>query len=368
MKVVAFYLPQFHRIPENDRWWGEGFTEWTNTRRAEPLFPGHYQPREPADDRYYSLLDPMVREWQAYLAERSGVDAFCYYHYWFNGRRLLERPFEEVLRSGRPNFPFCLSWANEPWSRSWTGHRRQILVPQEYGNEADWSAHFDYLERAFRDPRYLKVDGKPLFVIYRPSQVPRCGEMVSSWRRAARERGLEGLYLLHVLNTFETRPFPGFDGVIELEPMYTISHRMPALWRWRRYALGVGRVLSRPFHSLRGRFLDRVSYDRVWENILSRGPQPGAIPTFVGAFMDWDNTARRGRDATIFEGSTPEKFRAFFRREIDRARNVTHTDLVFVNAWNEWAEGAYLEPDQRFGDAYLRALHDSQASPPATSV
>lgn len=366
MRVVAFYLPQFHPIPENDRWWGDGFTEWTNTRRAQPLFPGHYQPREPEGGRYYTLLDPGVRQWQADLARSFGIDAFCYYHYWFNGRRLLERPFEEVLHSGLPDFPFCLSWANEPWSRTWTGHRRSILVSQEYGDESDWQRHFDYLNTAFQDRRYLRVDGKPIFLIYRPSDIPRCADMIALWRRAAREAGLEGLHLLHVLNTFEPHVRAGFDGVIELEPMYTISHRMPALWRTRRYLVGLLRSISRPFGGLRGRFIDRVAYDRVWENILARGAQDGGrIPTYVGAFVDWDNTPRRGRDGTVFVGSSPEKFGAYFRREIARARLVTRTDLVFINAWNEWAEGAYLEPDARFGSAYLQALRESRQSSPA---
>jgi lipopolysaccharide biosynthesis protein len=359
VKVVAFYLPQFHPIPENDQWWGPGFTEWTNTRRARPLFPGHYQPREPADGRYYSLLDPAVRRWQAELARSYGVDAFCYYHYWFDGRRLLERPFDEVLRSGEPSLPFCLSWANEPWSRSWTGHRRQILVPQSYGGESDWARHFDYLETAFRDPRYLRIDGKPVFVIYRPSEIPQCDKMLRSWRRTAVTRGLGGLYLLHVLNTFETRALPIFDGVIELEPMYTISHQMPLSWRWRRYALGIARVLTRHMDRFRSRFIDRVSYDRVWEALLSRAASRPGLRTYLGAFVDWDNSPRRGRDGTVFVGSSPEKFGAYFRRQLDRARDVARTELVFVNAWNEWAEGAYLEPDVRYGPAYLRALRDS---------
>ncbi|MGD0588773.1 MAG: glycoside hydrolase family 99-like domain-containing protein [Thermoplasmata archaeon] len=356
MKVIAFYLPQFHEIPENNEWWGPGFTEWTNTRRSKPLFLGHYQPREPLNDNYYSLLDPSVQDGQAHLARKYGIDAFCYYHYWFNGRRLLEQPFENMLKSGAPDFPFLLSWANEPWSRAWNGRRRDVIAPQSYGEENDWKQHFEYLAGAFRDPRYLRVDGKPIFVIYRPSHFKRCREMLEFWRRLAPEYGFEGLHLLHVLNTFEPRTVKGFDGVIELEPTYTISHDMPVSWVVGRYARAFRRLLARDPGRIPDRSLDRVDYDLVWRRILARNPNRHGIRTYLGAFPDWDNSPRRGRRGTVFENSTPASFEKYFLAQLKRTRSGQADGLIFINAWNEWAEGAYLEPDKRYEFAYLEAL------------
>ena len=172
MKIIAFYLPQFHRVPENDKWWGEGFTEWTNTSRAKPLFVGHRQPRIPQNENYYDLLNPEVQEWQANLARKFGIFGFCYYHYWFNGKRLLEKPLETVLSTGKPDFPFCLSWANEPWTKTWEGNDKEVLMAQTYGDEADWLEHINYLLKCFKDDRYIKVDGCPQFLIYRPGSIP----------------------------------------------------------------------------------------------------------------------------------------------------------------------------------------------------
>jgi hypothetical protein len=363
VKVIAFYLPQFHEIPENDRWWGPGFTEWTNTRRSLPLFPGHYQPREPLGENYYSLLDPSARAWQAELASRYRIDAFCYYHYWFNGRRLLERPFEEVLASGAPDFPFLLSWANEPWSRAWNGRRRDIIAPQTYGASADWERHFAYLMGAFRDRRYVRLDGKPVFVIYRPSHIRHCAEMLECWRELARDAGLEGLHLVHVLNTFEPRTVRGFDAVIELEPTYTLSHGMPLSWVIGRYARAVLRSLTPDSKRFLGRFLDRVDYHLVWKRILTRRPRHEGIDTYLGAFPDWDNSPRRGRRGTIFENSSPEAFEHYLRLQLGRASASPNGRLLFVNAWNEWAEGAYLEPDKQHRFAYLEAIAKARAPP-----
>lgn len=365
VSVVAFYLPQFHPIPENDLWWGNGFTEWTNTRKAKPLFPGHYQPREPDQSRYYSLLDPDVREWQTSLARRYGVDGFCYYHYWFNGKQLLEKPFNAVLESGRPDFPFCLSWANEPWTRTWTGRHREVLMLQDYGSQSDWTRHFEYLSKAFDDKRYLRVEGKPLFVIYRPSHIPRRNEMLAFWRRCAKEHGWEGLHLMHVLNTFEPRPVKGFDGVIELEPMYTISHGMPILWRARRYATALARFATRNSPKFHSRFLDLVDYDLVWSRIRTRNLHRWRLETCPGAFVDWDNSPRRGRNGTIVRGGSPTKFEENLRGQIARA-SENRSGFVFINAWNEWAESAYLEPDVGYGAGYLEALSRCRNSSPET--
>ncbi|MCI4351770.1 MAG: glycoside hydrolase family 99-like domain-containing protein [Thermoplasmata archaeon] len=353
MKIIAFYLPQFHPIPENNRWWGEGFTEWTNTRRAAPLFAGHYEPREPFGDNYYNLLDATAREWQAEIARAHGIHGFCYYHYWFAGQQLLEKPLNQVLQSGRPDFPFCLSWANEPWSRVWDGRRRDILVPQEYGGATDWRRHFEDVLPALKDPRYIRVGGRPVFIIYRPSNIPRYAAMLDLWRSLARDNGLEGLHLLHALNTFESQFLPGFDGTIDLEPLYTLAH----LWRWRRNLRALLlRVTRRNARTPGRRFLDAIDYDRAWEAILHRPLRTGPGTSYLGAFVDWDNTPRRGNRSTILMGATPQKFEHYLARQLSRAENGAGSEFIFVNAWNEWAEGAYLEPDKRFGLQYLEAV------------
>ena len=219
-RLIAFYLPQFHPIPENDQWWGKGFTEWTNVTKARPLFPGHYQPHLPSDLGFYDLRLPEVREAQAAIARQHGIHGFCYYHYWFNGRRMLEQPFNDVLALGQPDFPFCLCWANENWTRNWDGGHREMLVPQSY-SAADDHRHIDWLLRAFEDPRYIQIDDRPLMVIYRPRQLPNIHQTLDIWREAAVKRGFKGLYICRVENFADERGDPtrlGFDASIEFQP------------------------------------------------------------------------------------------------------------------------------------------------------
>ncbi|KAF0817852.1 MULTISPECIES: glycosyltransferase WbsX family protein [unclassified Cytobacillus] len=341
MKIIAFYLPQFHQIPENDKWWGKGFTEWTNTRKAKPLFPGHYQPREPFQNNYYNLTDPKARKWQAEIAKKYGIYGFCYYHYWFKGKMLLERPFKEVLKTGEPDFPFCLSWANEPWTRRWDGLDHHVLMPQDYGSKEDWKQHFDYLLPAFLDRRYIRVNGKPLFIIYRPGHIPFCEEMLKYWDNLAKQNGLKGIFFVETLNSFPNSNVKGFHARVEFEPLYTTYH-------------GECQNLSKTVGGFQG---DRhvKDYDRVWSCILRRKPDKNK-KTFPGAFVDWDNTARKGDEAGIFAGASPEKFSKYLTRQIHRAVSLYKSDFLFINAWNEWAEGAYLEPDKKYGFQYLKAL------------
>ncbi len=339
MKLIAFLLPQFHRIEENDRWWGEGFTEWTNVRKAVPLYPGHAQPRQPLDRCYYDLTDPDARERQADLARSHGIYGFCYYHYWFRGRRLLERPFREVLESGEPDMPFCLSWANEPWTRRWDGMDSEVLMPQEYGDEEDWTRHFEFLLEAFRDERYIRVDGKPLFLIYRPADIPRCDEMLLHWRKLASKNGLRGLHLVRTLGGFPVGEPRGFDASMEFEPHYTFAHgsmKSP----WSAIPVRDGEHLA-------------IEYDKVWSSILERTPHRDGEPVYPGAFVHWDNTPRKGVHGQSCLGMTPKKFGRYLARQIVRAREQYGSEFLFLNAWNEWAEGAYLEPDDLHGFRYL---------------
>jgi hypothetical protein len=339
-RLIAFYLPQFHPIPENDEWWGKGFTEWTNVARARPLFRGHYQPHLPADLGFYDLRLSETRKAQADLAREHGIHGFCYYHYWFNGKRLLERPFTEVLTSGKPDFPFCLCWANENWTRRWDGHDEEILVAQEYCEDDD-KAHFRWLVDAFRDERYIKVDGKPLFLVYRANGLPDPVRTVSVWRNEARRSGVGELFLCRVESFAGERDDPariGFDASVEFQPDW--CHFGPAR---RRGASDV------------------YDYASVVEKMMER-EAPG-YTRFPCVTPSWDNAARRRSGATILHGSTPQLYQNWLTRVLRTAGHCKGTDaVVFVNAWNEWAEGNHLEPCQRWGSAYLEATREALAA------
>jgi lipopolysaccharide biosynthesis protein len=357
-KVLAFVLPQFHRIPENDEWWGEGFTDWTNVRRAKPLFKRHHQPRVPVEQRYYDMLDPAVHDWQADLARRHGIHGFCYYHYWFNGRQLLQRPLEIILERGKPDLPFCLAWANEPWTRAWDGGDRQVLMPQTYGGPAEWRKHFLYLLRAFRDPRYIKVDGKPMFLIYRTASIDCCGEMLALWSALAREHGLPGLHLVSMLTGFEPdRRAQLFDAFADFEPMYTMHRVRKPFWpRKRERLLRQWTRLSWRLFGGAGRTPNSQDYRELWNRIVARPVAPGHYP---GAFVDWDNSPRRDlHRCLVFRNAGPrtfgERFAAQYRKAVQAG-----APFLFINAWNEWAEGTYLEPDEVHGLRYLEAVRDA---------
>jgi hypothetical protein len=342
--TVAFYLPQYHPIPENDSWWGRGFTEWTNVAKATPLFRGHYQPHLPTELGYYDLRVPETRAAQAELARSHGVDAFCYYHYWFAGRRLLERPFNEVLESGEPDFPFCLCWANQTWSGVWHGDPSRILIEQTYPGADDEVAHGRHLMRAFADPRYLRVGGKPIFLIYEPSQLPEPKRLTDCWREMAHAAGFEGLYLV-AWQHLHKRPWPaeqhGFDA--------TTASALPRTWfTWKqpvaRVSRYVGRRLGRPVV---------YEYGRVLFDVLGTEFTTAASTRHPCLLPNWDNTPRSGRHGLVLHQSTPELFRAQVKRALAAAPT-----MLFIKSWNEWAEGNYLEPERRFGRGYLEVLRD----------
>lgn len=349
-RLIALYLPQFHPIPENDEWWGKGFTEWTNTAKAKPLFRGHYQPNVPADLGFYDLRLPEAREAQADLAREYGVEAFCYYHYWFGGRRLLERPFEEVLNSGRPDFPFCLCWANQTWSGIWHGAEDRILMEQTYPGMEDHKAHFEYLLPAFRDPRYLRVEGKPLFMVYNPDELPASKEVTDYWRQLASQAGLPGLHLVAEHNDIDWDPREhGFDAVVQI--------RLPP----RRKVVQQRTGWSHPFRKLKYWVSDVENlptihkYDEVIDHLVVDA-KPG-IESYPCVIPGWDNTPRSGANGMVLQGSTPDAFQRHLRKAIKRiGQNTDEKRIVFIKSWNEWAEGNYLEPDLRHGRAYLEVL------------
>ncbi|MGO8871867.1 MAG: glycoside hydrolase family 99-like domain-containing protein [Acidimicrobiales bacterium] len=334
-RALAFYLPQFHPIPENDTWWGPGFTEWLNVTRARPLYPGHYQPHVPGELGYYDLRVPEVREAQAELARSHGISGFVYYHYWFQGKQLLNRPFDEVLASGSPDFPFALCWANEEWTRNWDGRSGTVLMPQTYSDKDDLD-HIRWLCEAFADRRYITIDGRPMMLIYRPAQLPDPRRTTDRWREEAQGLGLPDLYLCWVDGFGRPEGGPeryGFDATVGFVPFS-------------------GQQLFAPVESLRThRVLD---YESAAASRLSEPPP--SWKHFPSVMVGWDSTARHPGSATIFENATPAAFRNWLERTVASVDHVRpEENYVFLVAWNEWAEGNHLEPDQRYGRAFLEA-------------
>jgi glycosyltransferase involved in cell wall biosynthesis/SAM-dependent methyltransferase len=342
-KLIAFYLPQFHPIPENDQWWGEGFTEWTNVKRAEPNFTGHYQPRLPADLGFYDLRDPEVMDNQAAIAQLYGVYGFCFYYYWFNGKRLLERPLETMLANHKPDMPFCLCWANENWTRRWDGLDHEILMEQSY--QPGWvDSFFQDILPYFKDERYIRVDGKPMLVLYRIERIPDAEDAIQTWKHLAKGAGFGGLHIVGV-QSFGISPElsvdMGADAVVEFPP-----HLLPA-----ERALIAPPKLPGINQDFEGYVED---YPSFMQHLLSRPPVD--IPWYRALMPSWDNTPRRGAKSHIFVNSSPQLYERWLQYLVDYARCAPNGQpLIFVNAWNEWAEGAYLEPDNKYGWQYLEA-------------
>jgi lipopolysaccharide biosynthesis protein len=342
-QLVAYYLPQFHVIPENSLWWGRGFTEWTNVARAVPQFLGHYQPRLPGELGFYDLTTPGVMSQQVALAKAYGVTAFCFHYYWFSGKRLLERPLDMFLADRSLDINFCLCWANENWTRRWDGEEGAVLMAQSHSPEDDIAVFHD-LARYMEDPRCLRVDGKPMILLYRPGIIPNVRDMIERWRSEALRLGWPGLYIV-ATNAFdfsEAEKF-GFDALVEFPP-----HQTPKRYIEKRLWL-----LNRN-HC--GEICDyRTVVDEAVRR-LSEAPN-NSRPTFPGVMPSWDNEARRPGGGRMFHNSTPALYGKWLKAAIDHTCDHLSTTqrFVFINAWNEWAEGAYLEPDQYYGRAYLQA-------------
>ncbi len=347
-RVIALYLPQYHPIPENDKWWGKGFTEWTNVGKAKALFPGHYQPRVPADLGYYDLRVPETREAQANLARQYGIEGFCYWHYWFgDGKELLERPFNEMLESGKPDFPFCVAWANESWKGFYHGvGGRNILIEQKYPSEQDHINHFYRLLPAFMDKRYIKKDGKPLFMIYNPGGLPNASSFINLWQDLAIENGLPGLFIIaHIYDAADISSIlkMGFDAVENVN----IFNYMQS------YTL-IDRAVTKFSHQLLG-FPRIVSYKRASHYFVSeQDSRDDVIPTII---PNWDHSPRTGRNGIVFHNSNPQLFRWHLQQVKECLDKKNDPEpFVFIKSWNEWAEGNYIEPDIRFGTQYLEAI------------
>jgi hypothetical protein len=356
-RVIAFYLPQYHPIPENDESWGKGFTEWTNVAQARPLFKSHYQPRIPADLGFYDLRLPVVREEQARMARESGVEGFMYWHYWFgNGKMLLEKPFQEVLKSGKPDFPFCLGWANHSWTtKTWIKDKAlqkdKVIAEQLYLGEEDYRNHFKYVLTAFKDPRYIKVNGCPMFVIYDPLAIPDINLFINLWRRLAHENGLKGIHFVGLkegrLSSYEILKKMGFDAVNSRDMWLAECAAKGNKWL---------KILnSQISFKLNGLTLQKYNYKDIINNIFTDEVRKADVyPTILPGY---DRTARSGRQAIIYHGSTPQLFGLHVDMALKLIENKQHEHkIVFLKSWNEWGEANYIEPDIKFGWEYLNEL------------
>ena len=370
MKVIPVYLPQFHAIPENDEWWGKGFTEWDNVRSAKPLFAGHRQPRVPLNHNYYSLDDLETLKWQCKLAKDYGIYGFCMYHYWFNGKLLLEKPMEMLLAHPEIDIKYCISWANHNWTDTWKSSDKspKILIAHDFDDEQDWVDHFNYLLPFFKDKRYMTENNKPQMVIYVPNLIRKLKKMLDLWTRMAVENGFDGLTYIYqsAFSSFDNSWDKSlFDYGVEMNPQYAEMYFgrksgriMPKLIRYSYEIKRMFGIKSTLMPEKAPSEVKKVDYDEIWNKILDLRPEntkPAMIPC---AFTDWDNTPRHKKRGSVYTGMSVDKFKTYFSRLVDNSRKYYATDMIFVFAWNEWAEGGSLEPDEENGYGLLQAIKD----------
>jgi Glycosyltransferase WbsX len=343
IRTIAIHLPQFHPTPENDKWWGKGFTEWTNVTKAKPVFKGHYQPHLPADLGFYDLRLAQSRADQAEMAKKYGIDGFCYYHYWFNGKRILHEPVDRILESKEPDFPFMLCWANENWTRRWDGLDQEVLMEQKYADSDDID-HIKWLcETVFSDKRYIKVDGAPVFAVYKAMLFPDIKKTLKTWRLEAAKLGFEKIYLISVQSSGSGYIQPeelGFDAAMEFQPDWTQLQKTD-LWTRFKYKFGLNKGQPVVFE-----------YQEIVEKMLAR-PEP-PFKQYPCITPSWDNSARKKHNAIILNNSSPRVYGKWLKEILKKIRPFSKEEnFLFINAWNEWAEGNHLEPDLKWGHGYL---------------
>ena len=361
VKFIAFYLPQFHEIEENNKWWGKGYTEWTSVMAALPLYRGHEQPRVPYRNNYYNLLNKDIMMWQSKISMQAGINGFCFYHYWFKGKKVLEKPIENYLKWKDIPQQFCLSWANDSWVRSWSNvqgtiwnskiekdvnvdHQNNgLLIEQDYGDQNVWKEHFDYLIEFFLDERYIKIDNKPLFLIHRPESIKRLTSMILFWNKLSHQYGFDGIHVV-VTNPIKIYREP-VCGCVYYEPARVFDYKP---------------IKRRIYESVHVRdekkLVRRYSYTNLWIKILKSKPNQ-KMKTYLGAFVGYDDSPRRGYQGYIVKGNTPLKFQIFMQLLMKKWEfSEQYGEFIFITAWNEWAEGAYLEPDKKSRYEYLKAL------------
>jgi hypothetical protein len=353
IQLIAYYLPQYHPIKENDEWWGKGFTEWVNVAKTKPLFKGHEQPKIPADLGFYDLRCPETREEQANLAKKYGISGFCYWHYWFSNRKqLLERPFSEVLTSGKPDFPFCIAWANHTWSnKTWSSNKvssQKILIEQQYQGIEDYTNHFYTLLSAFKDKRYIKIDNKPVFVIYAPLEHPEMNKFIILWQKLAKENALDGIYFIGHVRNYEKQDDIlrlGFDAVNTVRlNVVDIMRNTATHWLQKIQQQG----FNIPY---------RIAYSKAidfWNN--DEDKFDNCFPTII---PNWDHTPRSSSQGIVITGSTPELFKKHLQKVFDIVKKKPENrQIAFIKSWNEWGEGNYLEPDIKYGVQYLEKIRE----------
>ena len=354
MKLIAFYLPQFHEIPENNEAWGEGFTEWTNVKKARPLFGGHNQPRTPLNDNYYNLLDSTVMQKQMELAREYGIYGFCYYHYWFKGKKVLEKPLENMLNSSDKVLPFCLAWANEAWTKTWHGAKgtKEVLLRQTYGTQKDWEEHFNYLDNYFSHPQYIKIDNKPVLLIYKINHMRHRSEMFECFNRMAVEKGYDGVYLIQMLSDEQSiSKLKWINAQVDFEPA-RIRNIMRAN-RDKTYERKVKLMNRHPKWNWWNKWVcDILDYRKINHELID---MPHEQNQYRCCFVDYDDSPRRGKTALIFKNSSPEAFGYYLRKQMELSKQEGK-EYLFINAWNEWGEGNYLEPDTKYGFHYLEQV------------
>lgn len=346
MKVLALHLPQYHRTPDNDKWWGEGFTDWDNLKKSKPLFEGHEQPIEPLDDFYYDMTNVDTFKFQADLASKYNVFGFIYYHYWFDGKMLLEKPCEILLEHKEIKNNYCFCWANETWARTWDGHENDILIKQNYSGEKDWEKHINYLIPFFKDDRYIKKGNRPVMYFYSCCRIERFNEMIEYWNKKLSEIGFGNLFVVEFINSFNRGNHPiNSDRMVQFEPLCTSKYYVSPFVKFKR-------LMAKKFN-----LIDFMSYDYVWKIIINN-KHKYSKPLYRGAFVNFDNSPRKGKKALIMTNASPKTFKKYLLKLINEPKREYDDEYLVINAWNEWCEGAVLEPTKKNGYGYLEAIKD----------
>lgn len=345
-KIIALYMPQFHVIDENNKWWGNNYTEWDNVKRGKKYKKNQYQPRIPLNNNYYCLLDSSVQEYQSELAMAYGIYGFCYYHYWFSGKLLLEKPMENMLKNKKIKIPFCISWANHTWRKSQSTDSKYILIEQKYGDSKEWIDHFNYLLPFFKDERYILKSNKPIFIIHDSSRFENLNEFMQCWNELAKANGFDGVFFINTLKNRRdiklTKEY-NFDAQFEFEPSFSIYNKS--------YLFEIISKIKRNFYR---DFLHQVmvfDYNKIWNKIIKFNFND--YITYNGCYVDWDNTPRWKNSGNYHKNACPERFKYYFKKLYMKSN-----EFIFINAWNEWGEGAYLEPDEKNKYGYLQAIKD----------
>lgn len=372
-KIIAFYFPQFHPIAENDKWWGKDFTDWKLVKEAKPLFDGHHQPRVPIDEEYYNPCEKEVLQKQAKMAREYGVDGFMFYHYWFDGKLYLEKPMETLLANPDIDIEFCVTWANESWTRSWIGKPEVFLQKQEHSQDPElWERHFNYLLPFLKDPRAIKIDDKPVFLIYQPFLINASEKMLALWQELAVKNGLKGLYLIAIKNhDYQTTDFlSSYDGLMKFQPREAYSSKdfqsenIAARFQFLRTLPHIVQLyLTKLKQKLSGHkiFDSNKLWDIILKNAFVNDYKEFTLKIFESGFFDWDNTPRYKKKAKIFTGLSDASKKQNLKKLMQGAVD-NNSPFIFFNAWNEWSESAYLEPDKKNGFKHLEIVKEVKES------